>query len=118
VTRDTELLGRQLYAYDRIWMSWAAANLDPAAFAEPETIDLRRSPNRHIGFGSGIHRCIGANFARLVWETVLTTVLTRLPDYHIDLERSERFGEIGYNNGWAHTPATFTPGPKLGATLG
>ena len=40
-------------------VSWSAANLDPAYFPDPLAVDLQRSPNRHIGFASGFHRCSG-----------------------------------------------------------
>ena len=63
--QDTELGGRQIAAGDFVWLVFGAANLDPQAFERPSEVDLDRSPNRHVGFGRGIHLCIGAPLARL-----------------------------------------------------
>ena len=46
----------------------ASANRDPEQFVEPDTCRLDRRPNRHLAFGYGIHRCIGADLARLEFE--------------------------------------------------
>jgi cytochrome P450 len=117
VTKDCQWAGQQLHRYDRVWLSWASANHDETAFADPETVKLDRYPNRHLAFGVGIHRCIGANLAKVSWQTMLTSILTRMPDYQIDRAACRRFPTIGVVNGWIGTPATFTSGPRLGATL-
>jgi cytochrome P450 len=114
VTTDCVLGGQQVQAYDRVWLSWAGANLDETAFSDAETLVLDRSPNRHLAFGVGIHRCLGANVARVMWEVVVRVVLTRLSDYRIDRSGCVRYPTIGVTNGWVATPATFTPGPRVG----
>jgi cytochrome P450 len=67
------------------WMhlSWAAANLDPAAFDNPLEVDLERRPNPHIGFANGFHRCLGSHLARLELHTALAVWHERIPDYSI-----------------------------------
>ncbi|TMC21024.1 MAG: cytochrome P450 [Chloroflexi bacterium] len=55
-----------------------AANRDETQFPDPETFDIRRTPNRHLTFGHGIHFCLGAPLARLETKIALTVMLTRL----------------------------------------
>jgi cytochrome P450 len=114
VTTDTEVAGRHLQAMDRVWISWAAANHDPTVFPDPETVLLDRFPNRHSAFGLGIHRCLGSNFARSLFSSMLRAVLDRLPDYVIDEDASRAYQSIGQVNGWDTMPATFSPGPRVG----
>jgi cytochrome P450 len=117
VTRDCTWAGQDLRRYDRVWLSWASANHDESAFHDPETVQLERYPNRHVAFGVGIHRCIGANLAKVSWQVMVTSILTRMPDFKVDRAACRRFPTIGVVNGWIGTPATFTPGPRVGATL-
>jgi cytochrome P450 len=76
-TRDTELGGRAIAAGDWVWLVFGSANVDPAAFPSPTSFDLDRSPNRHVGFGRGIHLCVGAPLARLQVRVVVEELLGR-----------------------------------------
>ena len=93
------------------------ANRDPREFAEPDEFRLGRRSGRHVAFGSGLHRCLGAHYAQLEFEIILTTVLRRMPDFRIDAERAYKYDNIGLVDGWVTLPATFTPGPKVGAVV-
>jgi cytochrome P450 len=64
-------------------LSWAGANVDPAAFANPLDVDLERKPNPHIGFASGFHRCLGSHLARMEMQVALTAWHERIPAYSI-----------------------------------
>jgi cytochrome P450 len=109
-----ELGGQHIAAGDRILLSWAAANRDEKVFPRPDQLLIDRQPNRHTAFGLGAHRCIGSNFARQTFATMLRAVLDRMPDYVIDAE-AEPNKSIGLVNGWVHLPAHFTPGPSIGS---
>jgi cytochrome P450 len=60
-----------------------AANRDPAQFADPDALDVTRRPNAHIGFGAGLHHCLGAPLARMELQISLPTLLRRCPDLHL-----------------------------------
>ena len=61
-----------------------AANRDPAVFDDPDRLDLGRTPNPHLGFGTGIHACLGAALARLEADVALPALLTRWPRLRLD----------------------------------
>jgi cytochrome P450 len=117
ITASCTWAGQDLRENDRAWLSWASANHDDSVFPDSESIRLERTPNRHMAFGVGVHRCLGANLAKVTWQTVITSVLTRLPDYAVDRAACRRFTTIGVINGWIATPATFLPGPTVDARL-
>ena len=75
--RDVELHGRTLRRGEAVELVWASANRDGAAFAAAETCVLDRSPNKHLVFGVGIHKCIGMPLAQLELRVVLEEVLAR-----------------------------------------
>jgi cytochrome P450 len=114
---DTELDGHQFKEGERLWISWAMANRDPSVFAEPDNVVLDRKGNRHFSFGIGVHRCVGSNVARTVFKSMLTAVLDRMPDYRCDPVGAVHYESIGVIQGMRKLPATFTPGPTIGAGL-
>lgn len=91
VTRDTEIGGVPIAAGDRVTAWNPSANHDEAVFADPDRFRPDRTPNKHVGFGSGRHFCIGARVARLELIAFLTELVSRV-------ERVELTGEPRYNS--------------------
>ena len=83
VVEDTELHGRCLRANDRVIMPLAAANRDPAIFEAPDEVQLDRRRNRHMAFGTGTHRCLGAHLARAEIRIALEEWLSVMPDFEL-----------------------------------
>lgn len=74
---EIELRGCALKRGDRVYAMINAANRDPEQFENPDLLDLRRRPNRHIAFGVGIHFCLGAPLARLEAQIAFDRLLSR-----------------------------------------
>ncbi|MFA5774661.1 MAG: cytochrome P450 [Ilumatobacteraceae bacterium] len=83
VDHDTEFQGCPMHSGDRVIMSFPAANRDPRMFENPDQVILDREHNRHVAFGSGIHRCAGSNLARLELRVALQTWLERIPEFEL-----------------------------------
>jgi cytochrome P450 len=74
-TCTTELGGRRIAAGDKVLVWEGSANRDELAFRDAGRFDIRRSPNPHLGFGYGLHYCLGANLARLEMRVVFEELL-------------------------------------------
>lgn len=83
-----------------VFVILGSANHDPAAFDNPEVFDITRDPNKHIGFGSGIHACLGAPLARMETKIALTNLLKRNPNLRLAVNPSML--EVQRRPGW-HT---------------
>jgi cytochrome P450 len=85
----------------------AAANRDPAVFEHPEQLNLRREPNRHLAFGSGIHYCLGAALASAEIEIALRGLFTRFPNLQLAIPRPQvRFSRRPGSRALASLPVT------------
>lgn len=80
---DLDIGGVHVSTGDRVFAFVTAANRDPAAFDDPERLDVGRRPNRHLSFGAGIHYCLGAPLARLEAAIVLPMLLERFADIRL-----------------------------------
>jgi cytochrome P450 len=96
-----------------VFLSSAGANRDPERFPDPDEVILDRSPNVHVAFGFGVHRCIGRHFAHMFAAEVIAEFIARIPEYSIDLDNSKKFPSIGSINGLVDMSATFEPGRPL-----
>ncbi|MEZ5571100.1 MAG: cytochrome P450 [Halioglobus sp.] len=85
VLHETQLGGETIPETARVYLLWAAANRDPAVFAAPDRLDLNR-PNsgEHLGFGHGIHFCIGARVARMEARIILQELLAHTGSFQLD----------------------------------
>lgn len=76
-TRDTELGGQRVLAGQKVLVWEGSANRDETVFAAPDVFDVARKPNPHLGFGQGVHYCLGANLARLELRVLFEELLGR-----------------------------------------
>ncbi|MBM3603186.1 MAG: cytochrome P450 [Alphaproteobacteria bacterium] len=83
-SEDLTLCGRHWPKGSKFGLLYASANRDPAAFAEPDRLDITRRPNVHLAFGAGAHVCLGNNLARLNMEILFTALLDRVPGLALD----------------------------------
>ena len=83
VEKDVTLHGVTIPAETRVILLTGSANHDERAFAEPELFDLHRQIDRHVGFGFGIHLCVGAALARLETRIAFEELLRRYPEYEL-----------------------------------
>jgi cytochrome P450 len=113
-TRDTELGGQLIRRGDFVMMSWLGANFDPAVFDHPDEVDVDRSPNPHLAFGVGAHRCIGLHVARALFDVMMREVLARISDYEVDRGATQFYQGNPELFGVVEMPVTFTPGRAVG----
>ncbi len=74
---------------DMVVAMLGSANHDETQFADPDTLDLSRNPNRHVAFGQGVHFCLGAPLARLEGQIALNTLFRRFPNLRLEKPREE-----------------------------
>lgn len=111
LTKDAEVGGVSMAAGDRILLSFGAASRDPRVVSEPERLDIARPSVRHLAFGAGVHRCIGASLARLVLRCGYEEFLTRLPEFQVPDDFVPAY-ETGATRHMVHLPLRFDPAPR------
>ncbi|MEU7564600.1 cytochrome P450 [Streptomyces fradiae] len=94
VLDDIEIGGTTLERGSRVALLFGSANRDPARFADPDRLDLARTDNAHVGFGAGIHYCLGAPLARLELTAVFGALLRRAPGLRPAAEPEWRPGYV------------------------
>lgn len=105
---DTKIGGQPVRKGDKIYVSYAAANRDPAVFEDPHRFDITRAnAKRHLAFGAGPHVCIGARLARMQLRALLKQIVTRIPDIH-PVGEPEWLRSIWFN-AIIKMPVAFTP---------
>ncbi|WP_326567548.1 cytochrome P450 [Amycolatopsis rhabdoformis] len=89
-TEDVEIAGFRVARGEKIGALLGAAARDPKVFEAPDVLDIGRSPNAHLGFGMGIHYCVGAPLARVEIAAALSALSTRLPGLRLAGEPERR----------------------------
>jgi cytochrome P450 len=106
-TRDVVLGGCQVEAGTKVQVWEGSANRDGAVFADADSFDIGRKPNPHLGFGQGVHYCLGANLARLELRVLFEEMLGRFSSARlvkpVEWTRSNR------HTGIRHLVITLTP---------
>ncbi|MCF8610137.1 cytochrome P450 [Gordonia sp. HY285] len=107
-TRDTVLGGQHIAAGDQMILLLCSANRDSEEFDDPAVLDVTRSPNRHLSFGGGPHRCIGSHLARIEMKVAMEAIHERLPDYRF-VESDPPVFQASQVRGCLRMPIEFTP---------
>lgn len=89
-------------------MILGGANRDRVEFGDPATVDIQRTPNRHLSFGAGPHRCLGSHLARIELRASLEELLRRIPDFRLDPD-SPGTSHATSVRGVVTLPILFTP---------
>ncbi|MFY0607627.1 MAG: cytochrome P450 [Cyclobacteriaceae bacterium] len=103
-TTDTQVCEHAVKADSRVSLCWASANRDETTFENPNEVDFDRKMNPHVGFGFGIHKCLGATHARLILRTLLTLLSEKIDSidiqsYEENIEELDGFNrKVGYDS--------------------
>ncbi|MGY4511108.1 cytochrome P450 [Bradyrhizobium sp. USDA 3650] len=106
-TREVELSGATIGEGEKVLMFLAAANRDPRRWDKPNSYDISRRTSGHVGYGSGIHMCVGQLVARLEGETMLAALARRIAKIEITGKPQRRFNNT--LRGLDSLPVSITP---------
>jgi cytochrome P450 family 142 subfamily A polypeptide 1 len=101
--------GQRIRAGDEVVLLYGAANRDPRAFPDPDTLDVTRPRNRHLAFGAGSHLCLGAHLARLEIRVLFEELLRRMPDWELACPGEPRIIPATFTRAYDRIAITFTP---------
>ncbi|WBB99618.1 cytochrome P450 [Solwaraspora sp. WMMA2080] len=94
-TVDVEVGGVLVRAGEPVIGSLSAANRDPEVFTDPDRLDLTRTVNPHVGFGHGVHHCLGAQLARMELQVAVEAVVRRLPQLRLAVPEDQLVWKTG-----------------------
>jgi cytochrome P450 len=103
VARDVELHGKTVPAGSAMVCLSGSANRDDTKYPDADRFDIHRESGQHLTFGYGIHYCLGANLARLEGRVALDEVLTRFPEWDVDVDKVRR-APTSTVRGWESLP--------------
>jgi cytochrome P450 len=105
---DVEVGGTLIPSGEQATVGLAAANRDPARFANPDVFDITRTDaNRHLAFGKGIHVCLGAPLARVEGQVAFDTLFGRFPELRLAVPAEEVRWGSSFLRGFARLPVLF-----------
>ncbi len=107
----TEHAGVSIAAGQRVSLCWAAANMDPEVFDDPESVRLDRKPNPHVAFGVGVHNCLGALHARSLFHILLRELIDKVASIEVRSARPKIEKESAYerSNGYLKLEVSLRP---------
>jgi cytochrome P450 len=105
---DVAVAGTVVPKDAKILMFLGAANRDPVRWTDPDRFDLTRDPSGHVGFGMGIHQCVGQHVARLEAEALLTALVRRVDRF--ELTGTPRRHPNNTLRSWTSLPLRVRPG--------
>ena len=109
--RDVEIHGRTVPAGSIVMLLLGAANRDDRRFVDGDSFNIHRESRPHLGFGHGIHVCIGAPLARLEGRVALEEILKRFPEWQVDNDHAE-LAPTSTVRGWETLPVFFGSAPR------
>ena len=112
IKEEVSVGGVPMKAGQQVLLMLPVANRDPRTFPYPDTLIADRSPNKHLGFGTGVHRCLGAHILRVEAQIVVEEFLARIPEFELDRSRKATWAP-GQVAGMGSVPIVFEPGEPL-----
>ena len=95
---DVELGGKLIREGESTRWMITSANRDPEVFDDPDKFDITRWPNRHVGFGSGVHHCLGVNLARMEGQEAFKALAERFTSFNMETEDLEYAPTLGFRS--------------------
>jgi cytochrome P450 len=111
--RDVQVNDVTIKAGQQVMLWLPVANRDRRVFPDADTFIADRTPNRHLGLGNGIHRCLGAHLIRVEGHVTFREFLKRIPDFEIDPDKPIKW-QAGQVSGVSELNVVFEPGTRLG----
>jgi cytochrome P450 len=107
VIRDHEIRGKKMRKGQPVIFLYPSGNRDEREYERPDVFDIHRNAPRHLTFGQGVHRCLGAFMAGMEGKVLLEEVLARFPDYEVLLDEAVK-PPTEFVQGYSHFPIAFT----------
>ena len=108
VIADHEIRGNKMRKGQPVMFLYPSGNRDDREFERPDTFDIHRNAPRHLTFGQGVHRCLGAFMASMEGKVLFEEVLARFPDYEVLLDEAVK-PATEFVQGYSRFPIAFSP---------